>query len=74
MSLYEKFILFFLRSPSPICSHNRSIVSYDSKEKQSLNWKYDDANERKFGNGIKKVKLWLRRMWTKNKAKDSCSF
>jgi hypothetical protein len=41
--------------PSP---HNRSIVSYDSKEKQSLNRKYDETNERKFGNGIKKLRLW----------------
>jgi hypothetical protein len=36
-------------------SHNRSIVSYDLKEKQSLNGKFDDAKKRKFEKGVKNI-------------------
>jgi hypothetical protein len=49
-----------------ISSHNRSTVSYDLKEKQSLNRKFDDADERKFDDGLKKFKLWQKIYWTKN--------
>jgi hypothetical protein len=38
-----------------ISSHNRSTVSYDLKEKQSLNRKFDDADERKFDDGLKNL-------------------
>jgi hypothetical protein len=38
-----------------ISSHNRSTVSYDLKEKQSLNRKFGDADERKFDDGLKNL-------------------